>query len=111
MKKTILMLIAISCFASTAFATYVAVQDGTTLGSAAPTLTVKGSKGVQIEYGADTTAGQGYVLGAYHTSGTQTYASSSGDTKIYKQDGTGVATPTAIPTGSNTANFSAWTAM
>ena len=80
MKKTIITLLAIAFMTGTAFAGYVAVQDGTTLGStASPTLNVKGSKGVQIEYRPDSTAGQGYVLGAYHSSGTQTFASSSGE--------------------------------
>jgi len=63
-----------------------------------------------VQYVTDA-AGQGYVLGAYHGSGTQTYGTSSGDTKIYKQDVTGVAVPTTAPTGSNTADFSSWAAM
>lgn len=112
MKKIILSAALVLC-ATSAFASYEAVDTATgkTLGTTQTTV-AKGSKGVMIEYLADTTNnGQGYVLGSYHSSGTQTYASSSGDTKIYKQDGTGVAVPTGVPTGSNTADFTGWTAM
>ena len=112
MKKSILFSIAILCVASTSFATYVAVEDGALIGSATNgQTTVKGSKGVKIEYVSESTGGQGYVLGAFHNSGTQTFATSSGDTKIYKQDATGVAVPTTAPIGSATVDFSAWKAM
>jgi hypothetical protein len=111
MKKTILLLLAISCVTSTAFAAYVAIESGATIGSGSNTTTIRGSKGVQASYVSESTAGQGYVLGTYHSSGTQTLGTSSGDTKIYKQNATGVAVPTTAPTGSNSADFSSWTAM
>ena len=99
MKKTILTLLAIACFAGTAFATYVDVQDGVAIpASGTAQMNVKGSKNVKIEYVADTTtAGQGYVLGASHGSGTQTFGTSSGDTKVYKHDGTFISVPTTAP--------------
>jgi uncharacterized protein YxeA len=111
MKKTILFLLAITCVASTAFAAYQSIENGASIGSTSTT-TIKGSKGVQAIYNADTTtSGQGYTIGVYHSSGTQTYATSSGDTKIYKQDVTGATPTTTVPTGSNTADFSGWTSM
>jgi hypothetical protein len=110
MKKIIFAFITVLFAASISFASYEAVDGtGKTLGSTKSTV-VKGSKGVMVDFVADS-AGQGYVLGAYHSSGTQTFGTSSGDTKVYKQDGTGVTIPSTAPTGSNTANFSAWTAM
>ncbi|MBI2354918.1 MAG: hypothetical protein HYV06_07805 [Deltaproteobacteria bacterium] len=107
MKKYILASLVVLFVAATSYAAYEAVDGtGKTLGSTKTTV-VKGSKGVMVDYGADTsTSGQGYVLGAYHGSGTQTFATSSGDTKIFKQDGTAKAIPTTVPTGSATADMS-----
>ncbi|RII31667.1 MAG: hypothetical protein CXR30_02310 [Geobacter sp.] len=112
MKKTIIALFVCLLAVSAAYAEYAKVEDGLDIGKTEKT-TVKGSKGVLIDFIADeTTEGQGYVLGAYHGSGTQTYATSSGDTKIYKQDATGVSvTDITVPTGSATADFTGWTAM
>lgn len=117
MKKYIFMIAAVVFIASGVYAAtedgaYQAATTGLDIGGSAGTTNVKSSKGVMIGYKADTTAGLGYVLGSYHTSGTQTYATSSGDTKIFKQDGTGAAVSgMAVPTGSNSADFSSWTAM
>ena len=80
-----------------------------TIGSTGST-TVKLSKNVKLEYGAHAT-GLGYVVGTYHTSGTKTYASSSGDSKIWSQDGTGVSTPSTVPEGTASADFSGWTPL
>lgn len=111
MKKLIIVSVALLMTASAAFAAFeLADGDGKTLGST-KTLVVKGSKNVYVDYAADTTAGQGYVLGAYHGSGTKTYGSSSGDTKIYFKDGTAEAIPTTVPTGSESADYSGWTAL
>lgn len=111
MKKFMILIAALLMTASAAFADYEAADGaGKTLGST-KTLVVKGSKGVSVNYAGDTTAGQGYVLGAYHASGTKTYGSSSGDTKIFFKDGTAVSMPGTVPTGSNSADFSAWTAL
>lgn len=114
MKKTIIALFVCLLAASAAYATYAKVENGLDIGITLKT-TIKGSKGVLVDFIGDTTTtdkGQGYVLGAYHGSGTQTYATSSGDTKIYKQDATGVGVDgITVPTGSATANFSGWTAM
>lgn len=111
MKKFIILMAALLMTASAAFAAYEAADAaGKTLGST-KTLVIKGSKGVSVDYAADTTAGQGYVLGAYHASGTKSYGSSSGDTKIYFKDGTAQAIPSTVPTGSQSADFSSWTSL
>lgn len=115
MKKTIIALFVCLLATSAAYAaaTYSKVEDGLEIGATLKT-TIKGSKGVLVSYAGDTTSddkGQGYVLGAYHGSGTQTYATSSGDTKMYKQDATKVDPPGTVPIGSATADFTGWTAM
>lgn len=112
MKKLFVMLAVLAFTASAAVAAY-ELADGTgkTLGSNPHSLTVKGSKGVYVEYLADTANGQGYIIGTYHQSGTKTYASSSGDTKIFYKDNTANAVPTTVPTGSDSADFTGWTAL
>ena len=64
------------------------------------------SNGVNFYYYPDTTAGQGYIAGTFHTGGDRTYGSSSGDTNIFYHDGTGATLPTTVPTGTGTADFS-----
>lgn len=113
MKKIFLAFVALLMAAGIGYAmndgSY-ATGDTVSLGAT----TVKPSKSVYLGYKPDnTTAGsaQGYVLGAYHGSGTMTYASSSGDTKIYKANAT-AQTLGAAPTGSATATWaSGWTAQ
>jgi len=96
-------MLAIIAAASTVWATAQTgdASNGLTVGSTSTTQ-VKGSKGVVISYNG---VQQGYVLGSYHTSGTQTFGTSSGDTKIFKANGTNVTLPTTIATGSETADF------
>jgi hypothetical protein len=74
------------------------------------TVTVKLSKSVSMAYTSQTN-GLGYSVGASHASGTKTYASSSGDSKIWAQDGLQKSIP-AAPTGTASAAFgSGWTAL
>ncbi len=103
MKKTILTILSVLIASTSAFAaaTVGDASNGLTIGSTATTV-VKGSKGVTVSYDG---VAQGYILGAWHTSGTQTFGTSSGDTKIFKADGTAVTLPTTIPTGSASATF------
>ena len=83
--------------------------DGTvTVGTTGP-VAVKVSKGVSLAYNAEAT-GLGYAVGAYHSSGTKTFASSSGDSKIWFTDVTGESIP-AAPTGTDSADFTGWTAL
>ncbi|PLX91345.1 MAG: hypothetical protein C0621_11115 [Desulfuromonas sp.] len=110
MKKILILTIAAALFATPALAaTTFNVDDGSgvTLGSS-ETMNVKLSKNVKMGYAA-ATAGLGYVIGAFHTSGTRTFASSSGDAKIFFTNTTGADLP-AAPTGTASAGFS-WDAL
>lgn len=80
-----------------------------TIGSTS-TAVVKLSKGVSIDY-VSATGGLGYVVGTYHSSGTKTFASSSGDSKIWSKDGTAQSIPSTAPTGTASADFSGWTGL
>lgn len=114
MKKmiTLLACVALVGASTSAFAAFV---SGDTNGNLAIGSTVKAtlklSANVKAQYTAHgTNPAQGYVLQAYHTSGSKTYGTSSGDTRLYFVDATGGLTVNA-PAGGATADFSAWTAM
>lgn len=124
MKKIIALTALFGLVSSMAFAAnptgYNSAENGVTLGGtgtpASPNLSVKSSKGVSINFkggAADSNShNQSYSLGAYHASGTKTYATSSGDTKIYYQDTTAVDTPGAPAAASDTASFTgSWKAL
>jgi hypothetical protein len=113
--KTVLSIAAIFSMTavSSAFAVATFTDAGTdTIGT--PSLGVKPSKNVKVLYEASsTTSGTGvitYSVSAYHTSGTKTFGSSSGDTKIFMIDGIGSA-PAGAPAAGASANYSSWTAM
>ncbi len=73
-------------------------------------LAVQLSTNVSLAYDA-ATGGLGYSVSSYHSSGTRTYASSSGDAAIFWQGATGVAPP-AAPSGTASAAFdSNWDAL
>lgn len=81
-----------------------------TVGTSGKSADVKVSKGVSLAYKSQAT-GLGYSVATYHSSGTKTFASSSGDSKIWSQNTTAVAPPDA-PSGTASANFtSSWTAL
>lgn len=82
---------------------------GTVTVGSTSTANVKVSKGVSLSYKSQTT-GLGYSVATYHSSGTKTFASSSGDSKIWSQNTTAVAPP-AAPSGTASAAFSGWTAL
>jgi hypothetical protein len=113
MKQIVLILVlSLVVFSANAFAEYAAADSAGNLAIGSTiTGTLKVSKGVSVDYAGDSTAGLGYVIGAYHSSGTRTFASSSGDAKIWYQDGTAVAIPTDVPVETESADFSAWTAL
>lgn len=71
------------------------------------TLTFTPSNNVYIDYKAGTN-GVSYTAGSYHQTGNRTFATSSGDTKIYYQDGTGINIPDAPASGSASADFGDW---
>ena len=91
--------------------TYSTGQDLTILGTDGD-LTLKLSNNVLLSYKKSATGGLGYSVASYHTSGTRTYGSSSGDANIFWAEGTAIDPPTA-PTGTESANFvnTTWTAL
>ena len=90
--------------------TYVAPSgDGSINVGTTQKTTVKLSKNVLLGYQAETT-GLGYAIGTYHSSGTKSFASSSGDSKIWTSDATGATLPDA-PAGTDSADFSDWDAL
>ena len=114
-KALILAIFSVVLVSSQAMAEFVkgdasgAVEIGST-----QKLTLKLSKDVAVEYLGSTTSGEeglGYVIGASHSSGTRTFASSSGDAKIWYKDGINTAIPTTVPIETESANFSGWTAL
>ena len=116
MKKIALLAVlllafsAVSAFAWTAKTYDAGSADGTVTVGTTGAVAVKVSKGVSLAYDAETT-GLGYSVGAYHSSGTKTFASSSGDSKIWFTDATGSDIPDA-PSGTDSADFSSgWTAL
>ncbi len=94
----------------------------TTIGT--PSMSLKPSKNVTVNYRSSTVqvisggvtlnGVVAYSVTSSHATGSKSFGSSSGDTKIFMMDGTGVLPPTA-PTvaGDSCADFQSpgWTAM
>lgn len=124
MKKVIMLVMAVLGTASIALAVsttggYQSCETGFQLGGGtppsgtgtAPTMSLQSSKSVKLNY-LGSSDGTGYVIAGSHTSGTKTYGTSSGDTKIYIADGSQATIPTAAPTGTASATWqSTWTAQ
>ena len=74
--------------------------------------TLKLSANVNVGYDVETSSGksQGYGLNTWHSSGSKTYGTSSGDTRIFYVDSTNY-TQTTAPAAGATADFSSWTAL
>lgn len=118
MKKIIALALVLTFSASAAFAT-TAAFDATNMTAATQTITsddtnlgtlvFKLSKNVKLDYKSysDYT---GYAIATYHNKGTKTYGSSSGDSKIFENAATAVEAP-AAPQGTNSANFTGWSAL
>lgn len=119
MKKIAVLAIVLFAFSSvSAFAwtdgSYALADTNGSLvigGTTGETVTVKLSNKVSLAYKAETTAGLGYTVGTYHATGTKSYGSSSGDSKIFFRDATGVVPPSTAPTGTGSADFTAWKPM
>ncbi len=109
MKKIILISASLLLVATSVFASSNTVTGGSgALGSGTSTMTATTSNGVTITYNGTANS---YTLGAAHVNGTYTYASSSGDTKVFKASGSSVAIP-AAPSGTATATWPAtWSSM
>lgn len=96
--------------------------DGTwTLGSTVQLTGIKPSANVILGYGATSatvnsvTTGIAYCLGTYHTSGTFSYATSSGDTNIFRYpknetNNTFTVPPDSPSTATAGATWTGWTA-
>lgn len=80
-----------------------------TLGTVNP-LDVRLSSKVQVEYNGEGT-GLAYTISTYHESGTRTFGSSSGDSKIYYMEGTAETCPDAPTSTTDSADFSSWSAL
>ena len=94
----------------------VTFDDSATVTMGAPTMAVKPSKNVKVVYKPSTaTTGNGsvaYAISAAHSSGSKTFASSSGDTKIFMMDGTTNVGPASPEAAGATADFGAgWTPL
>jgi hypothetical protein len=89
--------------------TAVTFNDSTsTVGT--PAASVKVSKNVSVKYIPEA-AGLTYSMSSFHTSGTKTYGTSSGDTKIYMMDSTALTDPPDAPAANTSADFASWTSM
>ena len=90
-------------------------DDAGTTTTGTPSIGVKPSKNVSVQYtSSSVSSGTGcvtYSISASHSSGTKSFGSSSGDTKIFMKDGTGAAPPAAPASGSSADFSGGWTAM
>lgn len=118
MKLTkVLTLASIVSLVSAASAFAVTTINETTSTVGAPAMTIKVSKNVSIVYTPSTAeipSGAGsvaYAITATHASGSKKFGSSSGDTKVYMQDGTTLTSVTSPEAAGSTADWSGWTAM
>lgn len=74
--------------------------------------TVKTSANVKFSLQNNSTDGTTYVAAAYHSSGSKSYATGSGDSRIYMQEKASTATAyPAPPTIGATVDWSGWTAV
>lgn len=111
MKKITILALVLIAFSSTSVFAWDAGTNGEATVGTDVTAKVKLSKSVSIDYAADTTTdGLGYAVATYHSSGTKTFGSSSGDSAIWVFEGTGEAAPDA-PTGTDSADFSGWNSL
>lgn len=100
-------------------ALFVAFSCGSALAGAtdyvASTITKTGfevqlSNKVEMNYWPES-VGLGYSVAAFHTSGTKTFGSSSGDSKIFWILGIDSPTLPNAPSGTASAGFGSWTAL
>ena len=103
--------------ATSARATDTVFTDSSTVSIGTPPVALKPSTNVTVKYSpgadkVDTTGVISYSVGSSHGAGTKTFASSSGDTKIYVNDTTLADPPPAPATAGGTAQFSnGWSIM
>jgi len=109
MKKTILILIAFALAVSIGIA-YAGYTTGSNTWGSTVTVTFTPSNNVYIDY-SNGANGISYTAGSYHKTGSRTFATSSGDTKIYYKGGTNNAIPAAPAGAGSTADWTGWTAL
>lgn len=108
MKRILLILLALTLtFGGFAWATW---KTGEATWGSTSTLKFTPSNNVFIDY-ANGTDGISYTAGAYHQTGNRTFATSSGDTKMYYQEVTAATIPGAPATADGTANFTGWSSL
>jgi hypothetical protein len=123
---TIAMLLftAASAFAAGTPNTQVDFADNGTTTMGTPSMSLKPSKNVTVSYQSSVTQAQSgtnllpgvvaYSISSSHATGSKSFGSSSGDTKIFMKDGTGVSPETApVKAGDSASGYQAtgWTAM
>ena len=122
MKKiSAILALALTLSAANAFAWLTPDQTGSVTidaGTVATNMTfkVKVSANVFVDYKNDSAGGTYYTLATYHASGTKSYGSGSGDSRIYMFENGGVnsatgITPAAAVTAAAVADWAGWTAV
>lgn len=118
MKKVIALLAAAVIMSSaSAFAAWsTPAGDGTYSYSATNVGTnvafiTKLSANVKIKYNPDTANGTFYTIGTHHTSGTKSYATSSGDSRLFMKENAAQATAAEPPDAAATPDWTGWTAV
>ncbi len=110
MKKLLIIMVTMSLLAVAAIAFASGFATGTqTLGSTT-TMVFTSSNHVYVQY-LNGTNGISYSIASYHQTGSRTYATSSGDSKIWYQDGTAIAPTTAGATASTSIYASPWKSL
>ncbi len=108
MKKiAFLTAVLLVCSFGVAFADY---EPGPKTLGTTDSITIQLSSKVEMDYKAETT-GLGYTIGAFHTSGTRTYGSSSGDAKIFWIEDISDPTLPDAPSGTASAVWTDWSAL
>lgn len=114
MKKMVLLIAAVLTLGVSANSFAAWLTTTTDLGCSTLNLTnLKPSANVVLGYKPGG-SGVAYTVGTYHSSGSFSYATSSGDTNVFRMPFTSGATPTEPPTAPTTAgagaDWTAWTA-
>jgi hypothetical protein len=114
MKKSLVVLIlvlALTSLSASAFASPSSwAVDSIDLGGS---LTLKASKNVLLSTDVYVSSNRGiaYTIGAYHSAGNRTFASSSGDQSLFYVDTTGQTIPNSPQVGGASADFTAWKSL
>lgn len=123
MKKTsVIFALAFMLSAANAFAAWLTPDNTGTITITASNVganvvfNTKVSANVYVDYKNDSAGGTFYTLATYHASGTKSYGSGSGDSRIYMKENGGVnsatgITPAPAVTAAAIADWAGWTAV